>query len=834
MGIAARLRANSVRVPVLVSVVAVAGLVAVSAPLSGPADATGGGSTITCTSGTAVSNVFGAATGWTEFVETDGTRGAESEGAIAYGGNHTASSMPVNTFGTTAVGDPALVIAGSHGSYHLEHGSAYVDPQSGVNFNGGGHYLTSNPIDFAAAFTQLRSVSTSWGAETSTGTVTTGVTGGNAALILTGASASLNVFTLTPAQAADLASGKHLGLDVPAGATTIINVPGTTPTIGGQAWLGSGSSWNQAADGNIKGDYAGLVWNFPDATSVTINYGSAFPGTILAPNAAVNIASAGHTIGQIIAKSFTSSRETHLNLFPSQACVPGTPPTTPGTSDVTITKSASTATPHGGDTVTYTLTASNLGDAAATGVVIRDELPSGVTFVSASSPCTIASGVVSCNVGTIPVGGATTVTITVTANPIAGAGSVTQTGDEHWMDYQHPETAFRLESGEQRSVTLTCNRPGDIVSDGNFEILQVDQGTGTFSDIKVLSSQSTGVGTWKGVIRNDALGSAQAKAFIVCLPGTTEGGNNGHTHHLLADSTLVSSTDSLPVGRADVTLTCRPGTVPIVPGYDLSSASATLVGSEGDYDARTWTLTYDVTSPVTITSSVRCLSTTTSAYAGHTHQLRFEHVVSTVSVPGNTFNEGNVFRVTCADDAKGVVGTFYLPPGVKTWGNEPQIKSRDFRLFNQSGSAKNATIDLFCLKDRTGTRMGTEDPVSIVNTATVSSVSADANLANNAASATIVVQPGSTTVVPSGRVATSGSSLAMSLVSSMPGKGAVKVTSGGTVLAKGTVKLKAGATKKVSVKLTKAGKNKIGKLSSVKVTVDPTRGKAVSRTLSVS
>src|SRR6478609_11927655 len=58
----------------------------------------GGGATartpVTCTT---VSNPLGGATGWTEFVETDGNRGAESEGSIAYGGNFNGSGFTVGS-----------------------------------------------------------------------------------------------------------------------------------------------------------------------------------------------------------------------------------------------------------------------------------------------------------------------------------------------------------------------------------------------------------------------------------------------------------------------------------------------------------------------------------------------------------------------------------------------------------------------------------------------------------------------------------------------------------------------------------------------------------------
>ena len=793
----------------------------------------GGADARTPVSCTTVANAFGPATGWTEFVEGNGTRGSESEGAIAYGGNHNAGE-PVGTRLPSGfpAGSAALVIAGSHGTgYSLQRGSAYVTPQSGVNFNGGAGtgYLAGNPIDFGAAFTQLRALSTAWGAATANGSVSSGTAGGNQALILTGTDSQLNVFDLTPSQVADLASGKHVGYHVPRGATTIINVPGTSVTLAGQMWdVSSGAS--QIND-TVMASYPGIIWNFPDATTLTMSYGSAWGGHILAPNAAFTVSSVGHTIGQVIVKSFASGYETHQNLLPSSSCVP-TPPSTPGTPDVTITKSASTATPHGGDTLTYTLTARNVGNADATGVVLRDALPSGVTFGSASAPCTQSAGVVSCNVGNLAAGAATTVTITVTANPIAGAGPVTETGDEHWMTPYHPEVQVDLAPGEQRSVTLGCHS-GDVLGDGDFRVDHVDQGTGTFADVKVLGSRSTGTDTWKGVIRNDALGRVQAKAFIVCLPGTTEGGADGHRHQLLTDATTITATRALATGRTSVTLTCRAGTVPIAPGFDLSSASATLVGSEADYANRTWTFTFDASSPVTATVSARCLSTTTSAFGGHTHQLRFTHVAQTVSVPGTTANEGTEFKVTCPDDAKGVAATFDLPPGVQHWGNDPRLKERAFRLFNQSGTARNATLDLICLNDRTGTEMGTHVPVTVENVATVTSTSIDANPANNAASATVTVQPGSDTASFVGSARVSGSSFSMRIVSSMPGRGALTVRSGGRVLARGTVGLAAGDSSTVALRLSAAARRHLAGLDRVTVRVDPSRGRVVSRTVRV-
>jgi uncharacterized repeat protein (TIGR01451 family) len=58
--------------------------------------------------------------------------------------------------------------------------------------------------------------------------------------------------------------------------------------------------------------------------------------------------------------------------------------TTPQQADLALTKAVSDATPNVGDTISYTVTLSNHGPDAATGVQVTDLLPAGVTFVSAA------------------------------------------------------------------------------------------------------------------------------------------------------------------------------------------------------------------------------------------------------------------------------------------------------------------------------------------------------------------------------------------------------------------------------------------------------------------
>ena len=71
-----------------------------------------------------------------------------------------------------------------------------------------------------------------------------------------------------------------------------------------------------------------------------------------------------------------------------------------------------------GDTITYTLEVNNTGPATALSVEVEDTLPAGVTFVSGSTGCAEASGVVTCALGDLASGGSATLEIVVIADEI--------------------------------------------------------------------------------------------------------------------------------------------------------------------------------------------------------------------------------------------------------------------------------------------------------------------------------------------------------------------------------------------------------------------------------
>ena len=86
--------------------------------------------------------------------------------------------------------------------------------------------------------------------------------------------------------------------------------------------------------------------------------------------------------------------------------------------DLSLTKVGTPDPVVAGQTITYTVTVVNNGPSDATGVVLTDTLPTGVSAISASSTtgtCAIGAGKVTCNIGTLDEDVNPTATVTVVA-----------------------------------------------------------------------------------------------------------------------------------------------------------------------------------------------------------------------------------------------------------------------------------------------------------------------------------------------------------------------------------------------------------------------------------
>ncbi|MFI6418030.1 choice-of-anchor A family protein [Streptomyces sp. NPDC050842] len=302
---------------------------------------------------------LGTAGLYAEFVEKDSVRHSDSEGAVAVGGDATFGDpkQPSGfSIGHKLTGADLAKLPGGHslvvgGTLYanqvvLDNGTGIagkvVDRSTpGQGFGVDGDKVTegaspASPVDFAKEFAGLRALSTGWA-----GTAPNGTVAGDKdaqGLFLTGTSTELNVFAV---DAADLEKARAITLKVPAGSSTLVNVLGASYDMSKSATYGV---YYQGADGTapVIDDYtlasdefrqirSKLLWNFPQAESVKKNYTS-WPGTILAPNATVEMGSGnvgpGHVNGSVIAESLKTvpGAETHQMNF--AGCLPKE--TTPG------------------------------------------------------------------------------------------------------------------------------------------------------------------------------------------------------------------------------------------------------------------------------------------------------------------------------------------------------------------------------------------------------------------------------------------------------------------------------------------------------------------------
>jgi len=103
--------------------------------------------------------------------------------------------------------------------------------------------------------------------------------------------------------------------------------------------------------------------------------------------------------------------------------------------DIAVTKNVDTSTPSVGDTVTYTITATNNGSSDDTGVQITDSLPSGLTLSSTGATAgsyNRSTGV--WNIGNLANGASATLTIAATVNSNQGGSTITNTATKTAAD----------------------------------------------------------------------------------------------------------------------------------------------------------------------------------------------------------------------------------------------------------------------------------------------------------------------------------------------------------------------------------------------------------------
>ncbi|GAA2100242.1 hypothetical protein GCM10009759_32870 [Kitasatospora saccharophila] len=307
---------------------------------------------------------LGVAGKYGEFIEGNDTHSPDAEGAVAVGGDadfsggFTVGNELASAEVAALPGGRSLVVGGDLITSKIVDGKlvkGLTKTMKGTGVYAGSKIGEGNlegvskgasPIDFAKEFANLRNVSAALAKTTGSAPVPNKEDG--AQLDFVGTDADQNVFTV---DAAVLQGYREIRINVPVGSTTIINVTGGSydqnknPTTGFMIWDHAKKAYVlddklQSADGGAE--RAKLLWNFPTATSVTKRSGNAWPGSVLAPNAAFDLGTGGPVNGSVWAKSLTGSGGAETHHFPFTGCLPGT--TTPSESP----KPSESATTPGG------------------------------------------------------------------------------------------------------------------------------------------------------------------------------------------------------------------------------------------------------------------------------------------------------------------------------------------------------------------------------------------------------------------------------------------------------------------------------------------------------
>jgi len=298
---------------------------------------------------------------------------------------------------------------------------------------------------------------------------------------------------------------------------------------------------------------------------------------------------------------------------------------------------------------------------------------------------------------------ATTVLVALAALAIVPAGA--SAAHRHNLKLYKVEQQVSMSTNDAYAE-VSCD-PGDDALDGMWRVDSVDGAPLTSVGVAEMRGDAADPATYRFHFTKSVAGQAQLKVFATCLGGKTTDGKHSWT---LSAQQTASFGAGPGVGYGWQPAACAPGSIAVAPGFVFTSGSGRVVGSRSplnnEFDPlRNWSFAFLLDSPSTWTTSLRCLSLTSSVNAGHSHKIQ----VTTINNPGSpsTVNAGETteLRVNCGDHAKGMIGGIDTDGSYvhQDWflGMDPRIKQRAYKFFNSGASPMQVWVGLTCFNDRT-------------------------------------------------------------------------------------------------------------------------------------
>ena len=221
--------------------------------------------------------------------------------------------------------------------------------------------------------------------------------------------------------------------------------------------------------------------------------------------------------------------------------------------DLAIVKGASPSPVVAGQQLTYTLTTTNNGPSNATGVVVSDTLPAGVSYTSVTTTqgtASFANGVVTANLGNLADGATATTTIIVTVDA-ATTGSIvntaTVTGNQTDPNLTNNTSTVTTPINAEADLAILKSGSPNPVDAGNtltYTLTATNNGPSNATGVTVVDTLPAGV-TYASSTTTQGSASDSGQTVTINLGGLASGAT--------ATSTIVVNVGASTVG--DITNT---------------------------------------------------------------------------------------------------------------------------------------------------------------------------------------------------------------------------------------------------------------------------------------
>ena len=316
------------------------------------------------------------------------------------------------------------------------------------------------------------------------------------------------------------------------------------------------------------------------------------------------------------------------------------------------------------------------------------------------------------------------------ATALAGSMDENLVAQRHGLDMYKVEQFVDMQPEQEiDSTELKCNN-GDYAVDGMWRVDQVnfnfqidDPGPwgdwNRYNGVDVHESESVAKDTWAFSFENLTEEQAQAHIWITCLGRQTQTAEGDAHRHKIVLGDLVEHTDTVPGGAVTFLNVggqqCAKGQIAVAPGFLVPDGQLKPFRSWPSANLRGWQLGIYTQDDPNVTTSFRCLNVRTDKAGkggGHRHDLKIKFRTRELPVKHNFVDQ---LKVECGQTEKGLVGGYDIRGDTgwgheyedhKLWyiGQEPQIKSRVFHIWNHSSDDWSPDFGLICFDDRVSTR----------------------------------------------------------------------------------------------------------------------------------